>query len=301
MIPEGLPSSREEWPEELWARLPGFRQGSLIADLPFVYFGNPMVPIHELSRATGGDQSATIVEYDGMFDYGILVSQTCDIREEDARRPVKPWVQVAPVYRGDLVVGANTRLAKDIMGHAQAGRVSYLFPIPGLDSGRWFADLRLTLPVEKSVLLDRSPIDGLQSEDNYQRFADRLMSVSGRPAFDGRFVKAVQRSLIDGLRELSGTNAQDYDSICRDILEFRVSARSFLEMDQFELVCLTAGPISPESTSWIAAIEATIRQRCDVEGLSLLRWSIVDADSMTATEYRRSLEVPLTEASPGNL
>jgi hypothetical protein len=299
VIPEGLPEKRENWPPDLLNHLRMFRQGHLVEGLPFFYFANLTVPVHVLSNQPGEDGLA-IIESDQEFPYGMIITQTCDIQEEDASRPRRPWVHICPVYRGDEVVGANfPRLDKGLIGTAKRNRVNYLVPLPGLLDGDWFADLRVMIPVEKGVLLTKTPIDGLGHEDNYVRLAGHLASVSGRPAFDGKFVAAVQRVLISKLKVTAGDEVLD-EALHSQLLEFRVAAASLLDMQSIEIMCLSIGSVNEQVKAWLEELEDEIRISCSAAGISLTRWRVESADDITATEYRRSFEIPLADASPSD-
>jgi hypothetical protein len=300
VIPEGLPEKRDNWPPDLLAHLKLFRQGHLIGGLPFFYFANLSVPVHALSIQPG-EEGLAIVESDKEFPFGMIITQTCDIQEEDATRPRRPWVHVCPVYRGDEFVEANLlRLDKGLIGTAKKHRVNYLVPLPELADGDWFVDLRMIIPVEKGVVLTKTPIDGLGGEDNYVRLAGHLASVSGRTAFDGRFVTSVQRVLISRLKVAAEDEALD-QALHSQLLEFRVAAASLLDMHSIEILCLSVASVNQQVQAWLDELEAAIRNTCSEAGISLTRWRVAAADDVTATEYRRSFEIPLADASPNEL
>ena len=52
----------------------------------------------------------------------------------------------------------------------------YIVPLdpPDLEDGVWAADLRLEIPLEKSVLVGRGPIDAFRDEDGYVAFGNLL-------------------------------------------------------------------------------------------------------------------------------
>jgi len=101
--------------------------------------------------------------------YGIITTQSCDLAEERPK-PQQPWLAVAPVY----ALTADSHLCDR----------DYIFQIapPSLAGEIWVADLRLELPLEKSLLVGRTPIEAFSSEDGYIQFANFLARRRGRPA-----------------------------------------------------------------------------------------------------------------------
>jgi hypothetical protein len=275
-----------------------FRQGHVVAGLPFFYFGNPGASIHALSSAHNGEEPL-LVEFDGEFAYGLIITQTCDIQEEGSSRPLRPWVQVCPIYRADEEVGGEPRLSKSIVGSAKKNKVGYLVPIPGLGEGEWFADLRLVLPIEKGFLQGKTPIEGLNGEEEYRRLSQRLAVMHGRPAFDQKFGQAVQAVIVNRLAA-AAKDPNLYQVLQDEVLEFRVATASLMEMTSIELICLTVELPSSQVESWLAELEQGIRTACTAAEIEITQWKVTSSDEMSATEYRRSVEIPLSDASPSD-
>lgn len=80
------------------------------------YFADPRRPVWARTRAYAADsQGPEVIEMaEGAGPrYGLITSQTCDIAEEDADRPIRPWVQISPVYdRTDLDSGWRRKLRR---------------------------------------------------------------------------------------------------------------------------------------------------------------------------------------------
>ena len=102
MIDAGVPPVRDDWPGGVLERLREWEQGDLVKDPPFFfYFADPAIPVWEGTKAySAGSAGAEVVLGPESFHppYGLVTSQTCDIGEEDSANPIRPWVQIAPVY-----------------------------------------------------------------------------------------------------------------------------------------------------------------------------------------------------------
>lgn len=148
MIDEGL---TDEWPREVVEAAARFQQGDLISEPPLAYAASLKQAVWALTRQEADenedDDDAVHLNLDpaDLPPYGIVVSQTCDIGET-GRRGVQPWIEVCPVY---------DRAADD-------QPPEYLIPLDGIEAPEghmWVADLRLTVPLEKGLLVGREPMD----------------------------------------------------------------------------------------------------------------------------------------------
>jgi hypothetical protein len=110
----------------------------------------------------------------------IITSQTCDVVGTGVGAE-HPTVQVSPVVRAeDHFPGKVSAILKD--------QVGYLFAIPNapaeLGSGTWVADLRISLPVSKSVLVPLVPRSAFPAGDvRALVFAEFVAAKIRRPSF----------------------------------------------------------------------------------------------------------------------
>jgi hypothetical protein len=158
VIDKGLP---EAWPQEVVEAAKRFQQGDLLTDPPIAYSASLLFPIWVLTR----QESAALTEQDAEPahlalhkddgpTYGIVTSQTCDVAE-DRLVPVQPWIDVSPVY---LCEEGDSLLSR-----------KYVFCLNAMDApdGKcWVADLRLSVPLEKGLLVDREPIDPFNGSES---------------------------------------------------------------------------------------------------------------------------------------
>ena len=137
MIDAGLPATREDWPAGVLEALAAFRQGSVFPGAPGLYWGDPIAPVHRQTAAYAPEPAGEC-QSERSFPYGMVLTQTCDLVEEDAKSPRFPWVEVCPVYPVSWV-------PSDRRGHATRGRIQYLMPVrPEGETGDWVADPTLT-------------------------------------------------------------------------------------------------------------------------------------------------------------
>jgi hypothetical protein len=159
MIDSGLIGG---WDPRVTDALDRFDQGDLIERPPFFYAASPQLATWETTKQFVSDEvdgEALVIEVDPADGppYGIITTAGCDIADTGR----KPWVQIAPVYPLDQITNASSRIG-DIKRNAIPHFV--LLDPPTLE-GQWIADLRIEVPIEKSVLGGRTPILGFSTID----------------------------------------------------------------------------------------------------------------------------------------
>lgn len=270
MIQEGL---QESWPKQLPAALVPYQQGHLIARPPFFYATDLRAPIfspgREIADELGEEEPGVeVVEVDPEHGppYGIITSQTCEIVEERPQ-PLQPWIQVAPVDRCEPT---SDLLKRDF--------VVRLKP-PGLEGGAWFADLRLEMPLEKSILLDRTPIEAFPSEADYEAFGNQLAQRRGRPALDSVIHNVVLKTMGDMKTENKpqrGKVKRFRGSVYK--LKLAIEGGTRLDPVAARLYVVTKGERSEEMTEWFAEWWDRAREVAEETKLDLLptKWLSVE-------------------------
>jgi len=226
-VDAGLPEGPETWPPGALAALRLFVQGDVVETPPLFYFADPSRPVWARTRAYAIDsEGPEVIEMPAAAGprYGLITTQTCDIGEEDADRPIKPWVQISPIYdrSRDLDSGWRRKLRR-----GEGPR--YLMHLPALPDGFWVADFRIEVPVEKGWLATRRRLDGFADEATQRRVGERIAMLRSRPAFAGRFVELVQRPLVAALRDLRARNRDLYDRMDSQVNEVAVELDSLLD------------------------------------------------------------------------
>ena len=291
------------------AALKVFRQGDVIAGLPYFYWGDPARPVLDLT-GTYGDEGEGVIEAARRFDYGMIATQTCDLVEEDSARPGQPWVHLCPIYDAEATyrpdgIPPDTpggKLPKLIPGNERnlikQGRSQRYLWLSALKGGCWVADLRLFIPVEKGWLAGQSRIEGFHSESERIMVGRRLAWLHDRPAFDGRFVRSVQDPLRQALMQLRRQNRTFFDQLCDQVSEIGVSTDQNIAISTAELVVLCElGPDQPVidwfHDWWTGSAELAV-----AENLTLLPLRFERLDEMSASQYRGLTRLPLAAVSP---
>lgn len=302
MIAAGLPGSADEWPLGVLAALQQFNQGDLVASPPLAYLTHPAAPIWAESRRFAEELAAAdepmkpeIITFPEQLvpPYGMIVSQTCDIAEEDSEQPVWPWVQIVPVYdmNGQLDGGDEKLLRKG------RGTARYLH-VPLLNHGFYVADMRLSFPVEKGWLASQTRIDGFGSEELRQRVGDRLAYLSGRPAFGGGFVASIQKPLRSTLKSLKTADRSLYDEVIAKIPDLGVRLDSRLQPTTAQIVVLCDEPLSSTLHKWWEACADSLRSEAAARGITIQALDFMQLDQTTASEYRKLTILPMVNVSP---
>jgi hypothetical protein len=213
---------------------------------PLLYYADPSRPIWARTAAYTAEATGPETIEAGSQTaprYGLITSQTCDISEEDAEQPLRPWVQVAPVYnRTDLNSGAQK-----LLRNGKGAR--YLLHLPALPGGFWVADLRIEVPVEKGWLATREPVDGFADETKQRAVGERIAVLRSRPAFAGSFVDTVQQPLVAALKSLRATDRALYDRMDVQVDEVCVELDSLVNPSQARVMLLCETDPDPTSGS----------------------------------------------------
>jgi hypothetical protein len=145
------------WPPEVAQALAPFKQGDLLEKPPFFYGRHPTIELVDAGGPGGTESQVHELHPDDAPPYGIITTQTCDLNKQGT--PTQPWFQVSPVY----VVGDERILDK-----------AYAVELTGPPADRFVADLRIELPLEKSLLVGREPIPGFATDEEAEAFGRLL-------------------------------------------------------------------------------------------------------------------------------
>lgn len=306
MHEHGIPD-RGDWPDGVLEAVACFRQGDLVPELPLFYWADPGHAVHLRTRAyADGTASPEVVSFADPAPYGLITTQTCDLAQEGDGRPNSAWVQLAPVFDAlaphplnpdrHLLDGGARRLIEQ-------GRDQYRLRIPSMPDARtptpgcWFADLTFEVTVERGWLATRDRIDGFGDDEQREQVARRLAWLRARPAFDSRFVRAVQRPMIGSLRELRRNDRAAYERMHEQVLEVGVQMNSRLAVTQAELAVLHVGA-DADLLQWWHDLWPALHRRAEDEGFNLLALRIADLRDLPTLEYRKLTRVPLSNVSP---
>jgi len=249
---------------------------------PLFYFADPLRPVwRETRRYADGSQGPEVVYVDETApDYGLITSQTCDICEEEVTRPLKPWVQLAPVFP----LSGNSGHKKSLRRGRGPAHYVYLPNLPGEEF--WVADLRIEVPVEKGWLAFQEKLVGFPSEEAQRAVSSKLAHLRGRPAFSAAFVAAIQRPLHEAFDDLFDRNRTLYLQLDADIEEVGLRADNFLAMTRVQLVFLGTGPFSQATLGWCRDWHDAHFLTAQGLGINMLPPELVRFADISAAEYR---------------
>lgn len=291
MIDDRLP---DEWPEAVLEAAREWRQGYVVEEPPFFYFRSESHPVWAIGLEADDvideeTADATLVELDPeeRSRFGLITTQTCDLFEEG--RPTQPWFAVAPVY------DVAPRLQPNQLGQLERGYFGHLVLLTAgwLPSGKWVADLRIELPIEKGWLVGREPRPGLVEIREYDRLAARLASRRGRPALSTRLTMSLTRPLRDWL---NGVGRASRDSV--ESLRLRVVGDPVSSI-QAELLVITKDEgMTPELESRWREWEAGRLEAAEQDGVLLQPFRYGTLDEFTARDIETSLRLDFDHLSP---
>ena len=240
--------------------------------------------VWELTRETGDVAlEEEVFELDTLdrAPYGLITTQTCDINETT---PKHPWIHVAPVYRLE-----EGNLAAMVVQQ----RVSYLVPLapPTLD-GLWVVDLRLEVPVEKSWLVGRQPIESYAAEAGYEVLAQRLGAKRDRPALANTLVLGVYEPLKTWLGKRAGREA----SAGVKEIRLRVGGTRLVPYAANLVFIKDIGWTNDETSAWDGWWDDTHPVAAG-HGIDLLSNEYQTFESMSARQYLDSIPINLSYLS----
>jgi hypothetical protein len=276
-------------PEHVQEACEQFRQGDLFSDPPIaivVDLANPLGADAEAEAAAlhaeeNGEELTIepIVLSDVRF--GIVVSQTCDIRS-DARTTIK----IAPVYELDDpdAVESPRRAEKrrQRIASIEKGRMVHRIMLDG-PAGYWFADLETVTTVEKSILLNQQAIPGFSTADGYRGFAFRSGHVHDRPAVPSPVDHAVVGRLRTFLMELRQNDEETFRRLSASLAEEALLLDDWEAPTRAQLWFLGEDPLAPDLVEllevWHQALPA-------LDGVAVLPNRYDVFPNVRADEYR---------------
>jgi hypothetical protein len=278
--------------EDVSAALDGWRQGDIVSGVRFFWAdseGNdPISDLHIDAPADGG-WNVTRWAQEGVgispdADLGVITSQTCDIGATGpgARHPT---VQVSPLVR-------LAHLGTDRGEAIRKNRANDMVLIPDVGSDEWAADLRISFPVSKSVLIAGTPRRGFVSQEEARAFAERVAAKTRRPAVHD----AISEHLVDELDSFVKRERTAGAGWVDRVEQFRVqvSKGSRLEPQSVGLLVIVLdGPLDPADQAplrawWTRERKQFIRA---ADGAILVPLRFLQLDKIKVVDYRES--VPL--------
>lgn len=283
---------RRPWPDNVIESLGRFKQGDLIENPVFFYGVSPGSRIwgpdddEEEEPDDQGDGRSQVEEWhrDDSPRFGIITTQTCDILEQG--EPAQPWFQVSPVYALEEYDDPGEQ--ERFLSKAYIVELSG----PDLPEGRWVADLRLELPLEKTVLVERKPFPGFATEDEANEFGRRLGVRRARPALADELVKNVTRLIGRRKRNNKPRAAQVWAELYKLGLQIEEGSRTKPTAVRLHVICVQEP--SDLVKEWFAAWEDQARERAEEVGITLHSTRHHDARTMDLTLADRLIDLEIS-------
>ncbi|MEL4356509.1 MULTISPECIES: hypothetical protein [unclassified Luteococcus] len=199
----------DDWTDDQAQALDKWYQGALCPSIPLGWYAPS--GLDGITSVEGFDASDWLSP-EGVTEVpagAIVVSQTCDIVLSGPGRR-HPFVQVSPVWvmpRKDLSQLADLQrwrvVDKVLLDPPAEGFALLGAELDDLESVAAIADLRISMPVSKSVLLAHQPVKAFCGDDAALKFAGHLATKAARPALPD-VVAVMGRVLDEEIRGLSG-------------------------------------------------------------------------------------------------
>lgn len=296
-ISDGLPLSREDWPQEVLHSAAQFGCGDVVQDPPYFYFADPAYAVLDRTkRYKEGSHGPELIDASGLAaPFGIVTSQTCDVGEIDFQVPSKPFVQISPVFDGAVLDGSLRKLLK------KGTAVQAFLYLPALENERegfWVADFRLEMPVEKSWLVGRIPLKGFTTEAEARMVPKVVGQLRNRPAWAESVNKSVGSTLMEALKDLKSANRGLYEAVTLSIDEIGVKADSMLNPRWIEVMAFSHEVLEDGVRDWWETTTDRIREAADGERLKVQATGTASLDTIPVSHYRQYVTANLSRHSP---
>lgn len=266
-----------------------WKQGDLLGPIPLGWIAPRGVDLVTDLEVTTEDAPLVLTSAPSGMTLAIITSQTCDVTTggPGARHP---FVQVSPVaevpgieanklgalHRGEVV---------DLVLLAPPGRPASAPPL--------VADLRISLPVSKAVLVEMDPRPAFSDENGYLEFAHKLAVKVERPALHD-FVTRDARSIIrDAIRKDSSTDTSWWSQV-EEVLVLCLPTR-LAPMDVEFIIVARGNRLGPaEADKWKRVIEQ-VRKGAKQHGIKVRLPLHETTRDLRASMYRSSTALDIPE------
>lgn len=233
------------------------------------------------------DAEGKLIPPPSKYNLGIITSQTCDIAAIGPGRR-HPLIQVSPLV-------PLARLGHRAEG-VRRGEVIDMVLVPNAQPfGTWAADLRISIPVSKGVLLDQKRHSGFKNEEELLNFAEAVALKYWRPAIHDGVESVLVAQLERFVKAASGRRELWVDHV----FQFRLSVNrgTRLNPDEITIHVLTTGigfePAWQDPLrKWRVEHRKVIERACN--GATLCPIVFHRVEQMSLLTYRDSVPLRIT-------
>lgn len=250
----------------------------------------------EITQGGGGNFEGTWLalprddgEEPDHWDFGIITSQTCDLGASGPGGR-HPTFQVSPLIRLES-------LPDDRAGAVRRGATNDLVLVPVVPApGEWAADLRISIPVSKGLLVGTERIHAFASELDSLRFADQVALKYRRPAVHDGVSDVLVPSLNALVKRRRSAGSTWPDRV--EQFRLRVTSGTRLEPEAFELIVVTLdGKFSPaeehDLREWRKNERKGLSKACNDATINPLRF--LTLERVPVADYREAVLLAITE------
>jgi hypothetical protein len=220
----------------------------------------------------------------------IITSQTCDVvaTGPGGRHPT---VQVSPLVQ-------LSQIGTDRAAAVDKGRTVDMVLITNTpDSKEWAADLRISLPLSKSVLAAQQPTRAFRTTQEEYAFADRLALKVRRAAAHDAIVKLAQN--LDQFIKISRQSGATWIDRVEQV-RVRATSGTLLDPKTLELFVITLdGRFEAEQMyplrQWRQSSDMKTLLKSQVGGATVTPLRFVELEKMKVQDYRESVPLSLPE------
>lgn len=209
-------------------------------------------------------------------EWSVITSQTCDVAAQGPGAQ-HPYVQVSPLVNLDLLREA-TRL------DCQSWSITYLAPIERHpDGGEWAADLRISMPISKKLLLATKPIFAFTDDGHLGRFSNHISRRLGRPAYhDGlsTFATVITTEIEDSKKARNVTWFESVEQVRLEIYGSRLAPQSV----SLHVICIEK-LTTTDKDKW-RELKRRFTKVLRPVGASFGRFSFHELDKVSVRDYR---------------
>jgi len=188
---------------------------------------------HDRDSVPGSDGPGENPSDTSVLAWGVITSQSCDVA---ATGPGKnhPTIQISPLVR---LNESDEKLIADVKSGKRLGLV-HVPKVP--NDGTWAADLRISLPVSKAVLLEENqvPLSGFASGQEVMEFSEQVAAKTRRPAVHDYISGAFLKDLREFVKRQIAANVQWIDLV-----------------EQFRILFPKGEPLRPESVCLLVLVD----------------------------------------------
>lgn len=283
MAEKNEPSAEQtKLPPDQWC------QGDVILvpdGLTFVCWADLSNPLTPAAKEAAGKDGAGLDVISDVVEGFVVVTQTCDMVRDPSKRP---FVELAKLVKAEE--GNYKQIAK-------LAQPRYAV-ISAVADQRLVADLDCVMTVEKSVLANFNPLQGLKTETEQRQFARALARKRARAALPDGFnigFEPVAKHLKAALKQ------KDAEALHLDALvEFRVKPEPSWQAEKVTAtVYLFKGSEDPSySYDWAKHTEVWEKLFKPDEQFIALHLQVVRYDQVDALTYLTSDELDFDNLSP---